>query len=320
MSVGPAASPVEEGIGAPGVNARPMIDLATTASSAKISTVGAEPRSWEVAGHELLWSGAPDFWPQISPILFPVVGWTRNGRMRAKGETFPLGLHGFAAGEEFEITRQGADQVGLRLADNARTRALYPFAFELCVEYRLSEKAFEAAFTVRNPGTEPLPYALGLHPGFAWPLWEGRQEEHVLAFAGDVSPLVPVIAAGGLISERRRSVPLEGRILGLSPGLFANEALCFLDANSARLLYANGRGQAIEIANEDFPHIALWTRPSAPFLCIESWTGHGDPEGFEGDIFDKPSMRVLAAAGSARHRVTYSLRTGLGDHRSQSLF
>ena len=52
------------------------------------------------------------------------------------------------------------------------------------------------------------------------------------------------------------------------------------------MAYVNGRGQAIEISVEDFPHVSLWTKPGAPFLCIECWTGHGDPEGFEGESLE----------------------------------
>jgi galactose mutarotase-like enzyme len=303
-------------IGSP-VSDRSIVSLATASSSASISSLGAEPQSWQVAGHELLWSGDPAFWPQRSPLLFPVVGWTRNGCMRIKSRCHPLGLHGFAARQAFELVRQGQDRASFRLCDNAATRLLYPFAFELAVDYSLSPTSLGAAFTVHNRGDEPMPYSLGLHPGFAWPLAGGRSEEHRILFAGDVSPLVPVIAPGGLISERRRKLPLEGRQLRLSPDLFANDALCFLDAASPHLVYDNGRGQGIEIEVENFPHLALWTKPGAPFLCIECWTGHSDPEGFEGDIFDKPSMRVLSAGGRAEHRVTYSWRSGPGEVRAE---
>ena len=43
-----------------------------------------------------------------------------------------------------------------------------------------------------------------------------------------------------------------------------------------------------------FTHAALWMRPGAPFLCLEAWTGYSDPEGFEGELKDKPGMRMLA--------------------------
>ena len=57
-----------------------------------------------------------------------------------------------------------------------------------------------------------------------------------------------------------------------------------------------------------FDHAALWTRPGAPFLCLEAWTGYSDPEGFAGDLFQKPSMRVLQPGGRARHEARYVYR------------
>jgi hypothetical protein len=64
----------------------------------------------------------------------------------------------------------------------------------------------------------------------------------------------------------------------------------------------------------------LWTKPGAPYLCIESWTGHGDPEGFAGDIFEKPSMRILPPGESARHRVRYAWLASHGASSRGSLF
>ncbi|MFI5012124.1 MAG: aldose 1-epimerase family protein [Hyphomicrobiales bacterium] len=301
----PTAANAESSSSAPD----PLVRLATATSSVAVSRLGAELRSWSVDGRSLLWSGDPAWWPKRSPVLFPVVGWTRNGEMRIKGRRHPLALHGFAATQAFELVSCTPDGASLRLRDTAATRALYPFAFELAIDYRLTETSLAAAFTVHNPGPEPMPYALGLHPGFAWPLADGRGQDHRIVFAGDVSPDVPVIAPGGLISPRRRRLPLDGRVLKLAPELFANDALCFIDAASPNLAYENAGGQAIAISVEDFPHVALWTKPGAPFLCVECWTGYSDPERFEGDIFDKPSMRILEPGASAPHKVTYAFRS-----------
>ena len=61
-------------------------------AQATIALLGAEARTWRVAGRELLWPGDPAIWPDISPILYPVVGWTRNGEERVDGVTYPLAL------------------------------------------------------------------------------------------------------------------------------------------------------------------------------------------------------------------------------------
>lgn len=122
---------------------------------------------------------------------------------------------------------------------------------------------------------------------------------------------MPVIAPGGLFSARRRAVPLrDGRVLDLDDGLFAADALCFLDAASRRLRFENGSGATITVEGEGFPHFALWSRPGAPFVSIESWTGHGDPEGFAGELAERPSMRLLAGGEVAHHRVAWHWQEG----------
>ena len=123
-------------------------------------------------------------------------------------------------------------------------------------------------------------------------------------------PLLPAAAARPIWprywSATTRPVPLDGRDLPLTDELLANEALCFLDVRSGGLRFRSPDGSAIQIETEGFPHLALWTRPGAPFLSVESWTGHGDPEGFSGDITEKPSIRLLPAGREDTCRVRYS--------------
>jgi galactose mutarotase-like enzyme len=91
----------------------------------------------------------------------------------------------------------------------------------------------------------------------------------------------------------------------LSDELFARDAVCFLNARSRLLRFEQADGSAISMDFSDFEHAALWMRPHAPFLCLEAWTGYSDPEGFAGDLFEKPSMRVLMPGQTARHAAVY---------------
>ncbi|MGE0716206.1 MAG: aldose 1-epimerase family protein, partial [Alphaproteobacteria bacterium] len=260
---------------------------------AVVATEGAELRAWSVAGRDLLWPGDAASWPRSAPVLFPVVGWVRDGKVLVDGVWRPMGVHGFAADMQFTVVDRTDDRVTLALRDDRRTRSAYPFAFELEVTYRVAGQLLEATLVVRNPGDRRLPYAVGLHPGFRWPLSGEPSEGHAIIFAADERPEVPVIAPGGLFAPARRPVPLDGRRLRLSADLMAAEALCFLDVRSRSLRFEDGAGAAIAVAWEGFPHLALWSLPGAPFLCIESWTGHGDPVGFAGELADKPSMLLL---------------------------
>jgi galactose mutarotase-like enzyme len=277
--------------------------------AAKIAPLGAELASWRAGGVDLIWAKDASVWDQTAPILFPVVGATRDGRARVGDKTYPLGLHGFAWKKRFEIAERRDDYLRLALEDDAETRALYPFAFRLEVEFRLGAGALENSLVVTNTGAAPLPYACGVHPAFRWP-FAGSTAEHCIEFEKDERASVPIIAPCGLFTRRKRPVALMDRRLPLSHALMTHEALCFLDARSRRLIYDNGAGARLVAELDDFPHIALWSLPPAPFLCIEAWTGHGDPEGFTGDLYEKPSMRILAQGATARHGACFEFENG----------
>ena len=273
---------------------------------AEILPFGAEMLSWRARGVELVWAKDQKVWDRTAPVLFPVVGWTRDGRARVDGRDYPLSLHGFAWTKRFDIAERREDFLRLALVDDAETRAHYPFAFHFEAEFKLSPGALDNALIVTNTGERPLPYACGLHPAFRWPL-AGSPAEHAIVFEKEESGEVPVIAPGGLFSRRPRPVPLDGRRMPLRPELFAREALCFMNARSRSLVYDNGAGARLAVELDGFPHIAFWTLPPAPYLCVEPWTGHGDPEDFFGDLCEKPSMRILAPGESARHGARFAL-------------
>ncbi len=209
----------------------------------------------------------------------------------------------------FAAETQAPTQARLALESSEESLALYPFAFRLSVDYRLAETSLTTRLAVENRGSGPMPYACGLHPGFRWP-FAGRGDYAIL-FSQKEEPFVPEISPGGLFRDARRRIPLENRKLALNAELFAAEALCFLNARSRALRFAHEGGAALTIEASDFPHFALWSKPPAEFLAIECWTGHGDPEGFCGDLFEKPSMRVLAPGAVAHHSARYSFAPAL---------
>lgn len=279
------------------------VELACGDARARISAFGAEAVLWRIAGRDLLWSGSTLHWDRVAPILFPCVGWSRGGRVVIDGVAFPMPVHGFAPSTSFALADQSADCVKFELRDSAATRAHYPFPFRLRVQYALESLALQIEIVVENIGSSTMPYACGVHPGFAWPFVGGVQAEYEIRFSHDERPVVPEIAKGGLFSARRRVVPLNGRSLRLDGALFEREALCFLDANSQSITFS-GPGGAIHAEADGFRHWALWSRPGAPFLCAEAWTGHGDPEGFMGEFREKPSIDLLDPGETRRHALS----------------
>ena len=67
-------------------------------------------------------------------------------------------------------------------------------------------------------------------------------------------------------------------------------------------------GRAIALRMQDFPHLAVWTKPTAPFLSLEAWTGHADWAGFEGELAERDSQRLLAPGATARHGIELTIK------------
>ncbi len=290
-----------------------MIELESGDARAAISPLGAELRRWRAGGHELLWQGDPAWWTQSAPVLFPIVGWARDGLVRIDGVARPMGVHGFAAQRAFTLDQAGRDHARLTLRETEESLAVYPFPFRLILEYRLAPESLSVVVEVENAGERTMPYAVGLHPGFNWPLGDAPRDGHTVLFGEAEMPEVPVIAPGGLFSAVRRPVPLDRRRLPLSDALFAAEALCFLNARSRAVCYEAGpRGPCVRLEATGFPHWAVWSKPGAPFVSVECWTGHGDPEGFAGELKDKPSMRLLAPGVSDRSALVMTFSPGDG--------
>ena len=83
--------------------------------------------------------------------------------------------------------------------------------------------------------------------------------------------------------------PVKGRRLTLADGLFEDDALIFLSLNSRSLRFgpANGGSPALKIDFEGMPHLGIWTKPGAPYLCIEPWSGYASPAGFSGALTEE---------------------------------
>lgn len=278
------------------------VGLAAGEGSAEVALRGAEPIAWRIGGRDLLWSGDPAHWSYRAPILFPVVGASKNGDIRVGGQTYPMPQHGFARTSEFALMQQEDGTARLRLSASEATLAHYPFPFELEVTATLTPTALSMVFEVANTGSGPMPYGLGFHPAFRWPFDARDRSGHTVVFEAAERPEVPEIAPGGLIARRWRPIPLSGRELPLSPDLF-KEALPVLNANSRSLAFVSPTGARIEMTVDNFPHLAIWTRPDAPFLSLEAWTAHADYEDAEGELLARPSMTILRPGEAGRHRV-----------------
>ena len=180
--------------------------------TARVNTLGGELVSLrDRNGTEYIWGGNPAYWSGRNPVLFPIVGGLKNGRVDIGGRTYEMARHGFARRSEFVIADSGEDFVEFELRERMGTLRQYPFFFSLRVRHQLCTDGFYTQFTVTNPGTVPMPFCIGAHTAFRCPLGEGeRFEDYRLVFEQPEEADAILPGADGCLCHDRREAVLRG--------------------------------------------------------------------------------------------------------------
>ena len=111
----------------------------------KVSSLGAEPQSLVRDGIEYIWQGDKEYWFRRAPLLFPMIGPTKDNKIRCGGKEYDMPNNGFARDTEFTLVSQESDSVTFRLEDSEESRSrYYPYGFVLTVTYTVSEDGYEA--------------------------------------------------------------------------------------------------------------------------------------------------------------------------------
>jgi len=281
--------------------------ITSDALSAEIALKGAQlQRLVTSAGQDLQWDGDPRFWKGRAPILFPVIGLLNGGHYRLNGETIAMPKHGFARDFDFTLAARKPDSVTFRLTADQKTSALYPFQFELEIAYALKGARLDVEARIINGGAAPMPASFGFHPALRWPLPFGEaRAEHRILFEQDEPGRLRRIDTDGLLIPDFKPSPIEGRTLTLRDDYFEDDALIFDQVRSRRVLYGADNGPQLAVSFPDFAILGVWTKPGAGFICIEPWAGLPDPEGFEGELVDKPGIFIVPPG--ATHRLAMSI-------------
>jgi galactose mutarotase-like enzyme len=268
-----------------------VVSISTAALSAEISATGAElVRLQDRTGADLLWDGNPAVWNGRSPLLFPIVGEVTGNRLTVAGKAYEIGRHGFARTSTFALVGSDAASCTWRLESSEATRRQYPSEFRLDVTYRIEGATLHMEARVTNTGAAVMPASFGFHPALRWPLPYGTSREaHEIVFERD-EPAPIRRPVDGLLSAAQFATPVRDRHLRLHDDLFEDGALVFDTLASRSVLY----GEAIRVDFPPMPHLGIWTKPGAGYVCIEPWQGHASPEGFDGELADKPGVIAIA--------------------------
>ena len=251
--------------------------LETSRLRLTVDSLGAQMMSIRTRdGREYLWQGDPRYWRDRSPVLFPFVGRLTEHAYCYAGQRYAMGIHGFAARQEFECRAHEERRLVLERTDNEATRAQYPFAFSLQIAYQLWDNQIEISYRVENRDTRVLPFGIGGHPGFRVPLEEGeRFEDYFLEFTGGCRPDRVGFTPRLFLSGRDEAYPLEeGKYLSLRHDLFDEDAVILKNMAREVTLRSRVSPHGVRVSYPDMPYLGLWHMPKtdAPYVCIEPWS------------------------------------------------
>jgi galactose mutarotase-like enzyme len=288
------------------------LTIGSGALTAQIDPLGAQLSTLrDSSDRELLWDGNPAFWNGRAPLLFPIVGTLRGGVYRVAGKTYALPRHGFARGRLFEVLSASSVDALLRLKADDETLRVYPFCFQLQVRFQIQGATLLVKTVLSNGGDAPMPASFGYHPAFRWPLPFGAaRAQHAIEFELEESAPVRRLDSAGLVTPIQYPTPIRARRLLLDDELFEDDVVIFTAIRSQGLRYGAGTGPGIALQFPDTPYLGLWSKPGAPFICIEPWHGMADPVGFTGDFIEKPGVFIVPPGGQRELTMHVTLTSG----------
>lgn len=187
-----------------------------------------------------------------------------------------MGIHGFAAGQDFTCQVQEKDKLVLELTDNEQTRNQYPFAFSLEIGFQLMGSQVQISYAVKNRSRQVMPFGIGGHPGFRVPLDDGEDfTDYVVEFAGGCQPDRIGFTLQVYLSGQDEAYPLEeGKYLPLCHDLFDQDAIILKNMSREVTLRSKVSSHGVTVSYPEMSYLGLWHWPEtdAPYLCIEPWT------------------------------------------------
>ncbi len=245
-------------------------------------------------GIEYMWQGNPDVWAYHAPNLFPVVGQVKENKLNINGQEYNLNRHGFARISNFRRIESTPNHAIFSLSYDEETLKIYPYKFELEIAYHLSGNQIHILYKVVNKEDHKIYFSIGAHPGFNVPLEDGEvYEDYYIQFEKEEDLVASTLSDKGLFNGKHKEI-LKGNNLPLASDLFNEDALVFKNINSRSVELKNNRGtKYVKLDFPQFKELGIWSKPGAPFVCIEPWLGYADSELGQQDISEKPGIQTL---------------------------
>lgn len=267
----------------------------------EVSAHGAELQSIRNnrTGHEYLWQGNPSFWGRRSPVLFPIVGSLWNGEYHTLGRSFKMSQHGFARDMDFTLIAESDTMLTFRLDASDSTLECFPYRFSLEISYELNETRLEVKWKVNNLSDAVMPFQIGAHPAFNYPGYSVAETLHGYFSIGHSGKGVEyeLIQTAGCLGSLKYHLETDAEgMLPLTDDTFRQDALVIGNSRVHRVSLLTPQRSPYLSLMFRAPVVGLWSKPGAPFVCIEPWWGRCDRVGFDGDAASREYINLLQPA------------------------
>ncbi|HLP90151.1 MAG TPA: aldose epimerase [Nostocaceae cyanobacterium] len=220
---------------------------------------------WRIKRQEILYLDTERFAnPELSirggvPILFPICGNLPDNTYTYNGQQYTLKQHGFARDLPWQVTEQVTDgqaSMTVVLKSNEKTKAVYPFDFQLAFSYILQGHSLEIRQEYQNLSSTPMPFSAGFHPYF---------------LVDDKSQLEFEIPSGQYQDQKSKEIQAFNGNFD-----FNREEIDFafghLRSQSAAVT-DQGKKAKLSLDYDDiYAMLVFWTLKGKEFYCLEPWT------------------------------------------------
>jgi galactose mutarotase-like enzyme len=267
-----------------------------------IQSHGAEMQQLSYKGKQILWEKDENYWNRIAPILFPIVGRLKSDEYEHLQKTYKMFQHGFARNANFQVKEIKADEVIFGLTNNHETFELYPFDFELTIQYKLEDAKLSVNHIVKNTSNHnTLPFSIGAHPGFKL---QKPIESYALVF-DSYGVKNRHLIKDGLYSGMTESMEIPEKGLALNESLFESDALVFKNEGITSVTMLEEGIPQLRVEAKDTPYWGIWKKQNAPFICIEPWQGVADSFSSTGVLLEKEGLILLQP--NQEHTFNYTI-------------
>ncbi|MGL1888945.1 MAG: aldose 1-epimerase family protein [Reichenbachiella sp.] len=276
----------------------------------EIQQTGAELKSIKSikTGKEYIWQADPNVWGSSAPVLFPNIGFLKNGEMLFDGAPYKLPKHGIVRGnEKMVMINRNPTRLTFLLSHSEETMSIYPFKFDFKISFILVDHQLQVLHEIVNLNDAPMYFSLGGHPGFNL-LWnEGeKMEDYYLEFEQEEHASILQLNDNGMLSNQEIPYLKDTKVLNIEKGMFDHDALIFTSLNSGAVaIKSRANEDTISFVFDDFPFLGIWSKPDAPYVCLEPWDGLPDFEDHDHQWISKIGNAKLLANNA--HYASYTI-------------